>query len=109
MALSPIEVMAWQLYFYHRAVNPSSILFSKLISGQAKINIDFDRTGYIIHINLPESAPPDCSADQISPTSSVLRPDLSDGRYSLYLTTFYRLPESSPADGPLFHHLSDPR
>ena len=24
MALSPVEVLAWQLGFYHRAVNPSS-------------------------------------------------------------------------------------
>jgi hypothetical protein len=34
MVLSPLEVFAWQLNFYHRAVNPFFILLSKLISGQ---------------------------------------------------------------------------
>jgi hypothetical protein len=34
MVVSPLEVFAWQLNFYHRAVNPFFILLSKLISGQ---------------------------------------------------------------------------
>jgi hypothetical protein len=44
MVLSPVEVFAWQLNFYHRAVNPFSILLSKLISGQL--------SGLIFHFTL---------------------------------------------------------